>query len=133
MELQEQMLREARIIAVVGLSSDESRPSYRVARYLQSRGYRIIPVNPDETEVLGERSYPSLIAIPESVDMIDVFRRPQFVRPIVEEAVRLRIPRIWLQDGVIDEAAAEYARQAGVQVVMNDCTMRVHGRLWLAC
>lgn len=127
------MLREARTIAVVGLSSDESRPSYRVARYLQAQGYRIIPVNPDETEVLGEQSYPSLTDVTEPVDMIDVFRRPQFVRPIVEEAVRLGIPRIWLQDGVIDEQAAEFARQAGVKVVMNDCTMRVHSRLGLGC
>lgn len=125
------MLREASTIAVVGLSSDESRPSHRVARYLQSQGYRIIPVNPDETEVLGERSHPSLSEVPEAVDMVDVFRRPQFVRPIVEEAVRLGIPRIWLQDGVIDEAAAAYAREAGAQVVMNDCTMRVHNRLGL--
>jgi uncharacterized protein len=133
MELQEQMLREARTIAVVGLSSDQSRPSYRVARYLQSQGYRIIPVNPDETEVLGECSYASLTDVPETVDMIDVFRRPQFVRPIVEEAVRLGIPHIWLQDGVIDEGAAEFAREAGVKVVMNDCTMRQHSRLGLGC
>jgi len=132
MQPQEQMLREAKTIAVVGLSSDESRPSYRVARYLQSKGYRIIPVNPDETEVLAERSYPSLTDVPEPVDMIDVFRRPQFVRPIVEEAVRLGIPRIWLQDGVIDDAAADFAKRAGVQVVMNDCTMHVHNRLRLS-
>lgn len=127
------MLREARTIAVIGLSSDESRPSYRVARYLQSKGYRIIPVNPDETQVLGERSYASLMDVPDPVDMIDVFRRSQFVRPIVEEAVRLGISRIWLQDGVIDEGAADLARQAGVQIVMNDCTMRQHNRLGLGC
>jgi len=122
------MLREAATIAVVGLSSDPSRPSHRVARYLQSYGYRIIPVNPQESEVLGERAYPDLDSVPELVDMVDVFRRSEHVRPVIEEAVRLGIPRIWLQDGVTDEEGAAFARAHGAQVVMNDCTMRVHHR-----
>ena len=129
MDEREAMLRETATIAVVGLSPNPDRPSYRVAQYLQSHGYRIIPVNPQVPEVLGEPAYPDLGSVPIPVDMVDVFRRSEQVRPVIEDAVRLGIPRIWLQDGVVDDAGADMARRAGAQVVMDDCTMRVHHRL----
>src|SRR5438093_12833635 len=100
MDLQEQMLRESRTIAVVGLSPEPDRPSHRVAAYLQAHGYRVIPVNPQVQEVLGEHSYPDLSSVPETIDLVDVFRRSEQVRPIIEEAIRLGVPRIWLQDGI---------------------------------
>ncbi len=129
MDLQEKMLRESHTVAVVGLSPKPDRDSHRVAAYLQAQGYRIIPVNPQVQEVLGERSYPDLSAVPENIDLVDVFRRSEQVRPVIEEAIRLGIRRIWLQDGIVDEDGAAMAREAGAAVVMNDCTMRVHSRL----
>lgn len=131
MDIREQMLRESATIAVVGLSDDPARASHSVARYLQSRGYRIIPVNPEVEAVLGERAYPDLASVPAQVDMVDIFRRSEFVRPVVQDALRLGIRRIWMQDGVADEEAAVEARACGASVVMNDCTMRVHRRLRL--
>ena len=129
MELRQRLLEESRTIAVVGLSPDPERPSYQVAEYLQAHGYRIIPVNPGVEEVLGEKSYPGLHAIPERVDMVDIFRQSEAVLPVVEEAVKLGLKAIWMQDGVVNEDAAALARNAGAAVVMNDCTMRVHRRL----
>jgi uncharacterized protein len=125
----DEILRKARTIAVVGLSLDPRRPSHQVARYLQRAGYRIIPVNPHVEKVLGEVAYPSLRDMPDRVDVVDVFRRSQFVGPIVDEAIAIKVPAIWLQDGVVDEAAAERARAAGLQVVMDDCMMRRHAAL----
>ena len=125
------MLRGARTIAVVGLSSKRLRPSYGVAAYLQQQGYRIIPVNPAETEVLGERAYPSLAAVPERVDLVDVFRQPEAVPGVVEEAVSMGVPYLWLQEGVIHEEAAERARGAGIRVVMDRCILKEHRRLGL--
>jgi uncharacterized protein len=122
------ILSAARTIAVVGLSPDPRRASHGVARYLQRAGYRIIPVNPKIEEVLGERAYPSLTAVPEPVDVVDVFRRSEFVGPIVEEAIAIKATAIWLQDGVVDEAAAARARAAGLDVVMDDCMMRRHAQ-----
>jgi predicted CoA-binding protein len=116
----------AHTIAVVGLSPDPRRPSHGVARYLQRAGYRIIPVNPHVERVLGEIAYPSLGDVPEPVDVVDVFRRSEFVGPIVDEAVAIKAKAVWLQDGVIDEAAAERAVRAGLDVVMDDCMMRRH-------
>jgi len=116
----------ARTIAVVGLSPDPHRPSHGVARYLQRVGYRIIPVNPRVSEVLGESAFPSLRDVTEPVDVVDVFRRSEFVGPIVDDAIAIKAAAIWLQDGVIDEAAAERARAAGLDVVMDDCMMRRH-------
>ncbi|HEV2013726.1 MAG TPA: CoA-binding protein [Candidatus Dormibacteraeota bacterium] len=127
----EKILRSAKTIAVVGLSPDPTRPSHGVARYLQRAGYRIIPVNPNVDEVLGERAYPSLSQLPGPVDVVDVFRRSEFVGPIVDEAIAIGAGAVWLQDGVIDEAAAERARAAGLDVVMDDCMMRRHARLGL--
>jgi uncharacterized protein len=127
-EVVARILGSARTIAVVGLSPDPRRASHGVARYLQRAGYRIIPVNPKIDEVLGERAYPSLKAVPEPVDVVDVFRRSEFVGPIVEDAIAIKAAAIWLQDGVVDEAAAGRARAAGLDVVMDDCMMRRHAQ-----
>jgi uncharacterized protein len=121
-----ELLSRARTIAVVGLSNSPLRPSHGVAAYLQSQGYSIIPVNPQITEALGERSYPSLLKVPEKIDIVDVFRRPEYVDEVVEQAIQLKIPAIWLQEEVINERAAERARQAGMFVVMDRCILREH-------
>jgi uncharacterized protein len=115
------LLRESKTIAVVGLSSKPERSSYGVAGYLQKHGYRVIPVNPRETEVLGEKSYASLNDIPEHVDIVDVFRRSEFVPEIADQAIKIGARALWLQMGVINEEAAEKARAAGLTVVMNQC------------
>jgi predicted CoA-binding protein len=124
----EKILTSARTIAVVGLSPDPRRPSHGVARYLQRAGYRIIPVNPNVDQVLGERAYPDLRQLPEPVDVVDVFRRSEFVGPIVDDAIAIKASAVWLQDGVVDEAAAARARTAGLDVVMDDCMMRRHAQ-----
>ena len=126
-----EMLRAARTIAVVGLSSKRMRPSYGVAAYMQQHGYRIIPVNPAETEVLGEKAYPTLGEVPEKIDIVDVFRRSEAVPEVVDEAVRLGISYLWLQEDVIHEIAAERARTAGIKVVMDRCILKEHRRLLL--
>ena len=120
------LLLRAKTIAVVGLSSDPMRPSFGVSQWMQRKGYRIIPVNPNETEVLGARAYGSLAEIPEQVDLVDVFRRPQFVPEVVDEAIRLNIPAIWLQEGVVHKVAAQKARDAGLTVVMDLCILKEH-------
>jgi predicted CoA-binding protein len=113
-------------VAVVGLSSNPSRASYDVARYMQRQGYDIIPVNPTETEVLGERVYASLSDLPEPPEVVDVFRRSEFVAEVVDEAIKVGAKAIWLQLGVIDEAAAHKAREAGLIVVMDRCIKVEH-------
>jgi len=121
------LLRRARTIAVLGLSEHADRPSYHVAGNLQKFGYRIVPVNPVAKEILGEKSWPSLdaaLAGAGPVDVVDVFRRPEHVSAIVDEAIRLKVPALWLQDGVIDEVAAARARDAGIFTVMNRCMFR---------
>jgi hypothetical protein len=123
------ILREGSTIAVVGLSSKPNRASYGVARYMKSVGYRIIPVNPYETEVLGERAYPDLSAVPEKIDVVDIFRRSDQVAPIVGEAIEMGARAIWMQEGVVDEAAAQRAREAGLMVVMNRCMLKEHLKL----
>jgi predicted CoA-binding protein len=122
----DRILQTSRTIAIVGLSPDPHRPSHGVARYLQRAGYRIIPVNPNIEEVLGERAYANLRDVPDHVDVVDVFRRSQFVAPIADDAIAINAKALWLQDGVIDEAAADRARAAGLDVVMDDCMMRRH-------
>lgn len=122
------LLAESKVIAVVGLSSKPHRPSYGVARYLQSVGYKVVPVNPKETDVLGEKSYARLEDVPIHVDIVDVFRRSEFVPPVVESAIAIGAKAVWLQEGVIHEEAAERARQAGLQVVMDRCTLKEHAR-----
>lgn len=124
----ETILNECRTIAVVGLSSNPMRPSYDVASYLQRNGYRIIPVNPNETEVLGEKAYASLADIPEGFDLVDIFRRSEEAGQYVDEAISLGAKAVWLQDGVIDEVAAQRALDAGLMVVMDDCILRQHVR-----
>jgi hypothetical protein len=120
------LLRTSRSIAVVGLSSRRHRPSYGVADYLRKVGYRIIPVNPNEREVLGERSYARLEDLPEKVDIVDIFRRPEYVPEIVESAIAIGARAVWMQEGVIHPEAAERARQAGLVVVMNACILKEH-------
>lgn len=118
------LLREVRSIAVLGLSPNPSRPSFRVAQGLQGKGYRIIPVRPMIEEVLGEKAYPDLESLPELPDIVDVFRAPEHVPEIVDSCIRLGIKRIWLQDGVIHDEAAQRARDAGIVVVMDRCMWR---------
>ncbi len=122
------LLKNSRVIAVVGLSSRSHRPSYGVAEYLQSVGYRVIPVNPGETEVLGEKCYARLEDVPDHVDIVDIFRRSEFVPEIVESAIRIGASGVWMQEGVIHAEAAERARRAGLLVVMNACILKEHIR-----
>ena len=122
------VLHSTRTIAVVGLSSKRYRPSYGVAEYLQRSGFRIIPVNPMETEVLGERAYPDLDSVPVPVDLVDIFRRSEFVPEIVDAAIRKGAKGIWMQEGVIHEAAARKAEEAGLFVVMDRCILKDHQR-----
>ena len=124
-----ELLRSAKTIAVVGLSDNPARTSYGVSAYMQSQGYRIIPVNPAISEALGEKAYPTLSEVPEKIDIVNVFRRPEHVPEVVDEAIRLGVPAIWMQEGVVHEEAAEKARQAGIFVVMNRCILKEHGRL----
>ena len=124
------IMGDARTIAVVGLSSDRWRPSYDVAEYLQRHGYRIIPVNPNETEVLGERAYPSLRDVPGPIEMVDVFRRSQHVAEVVEQAIEKGVKIVWTQLGVGDERAAARARAAGITVVMDRCPAIEYRRLF---
>lgn len=125
-----ELLAKVKTIAVVGLSDSPMRPSHGVSAYMQARGYRIIPVNPQIAEALGEKSYASLLDLPrelaKQIDLVDVFRRSEFVDEIVEHAIHLKIPAIWLQEDVIDERAAEKARQAGIFVVMDRCILKDH-------
>ncbi|OFW15956.1 MAG: CoA-binding protein [Acidobacteria bacterium RIFCSPLOWO2_02_FULL_59_13] len=129
MEEIEAILRHCRTVAIVGLSSRTWRPSYRIGEYLKSVGYRIIPVNPHEREVLGEKAYTRLEDIPEPVDMVNIFRRSEFVFPVVESAIHVRAKAVWMQEGVVDCQAAELARAAGLQVVMDRCILKEHVRL----
>ena len=122
----DKMLREARTIAVVGLSSDSSRASNSVSRYMQAHGYRIIPVNPNEVSVLGEKSYARLEDVPERIDLVDIFRRSEEAGSHVDEAIRIGASGVWLQEGVIDVRAAQRALDAGVAVVMDRCILKEH-------
>jgi len=123
------LLRKCKTIAVVGLSGSLWRPSYGVAEYMQAAGYRIIPVNPNETEVLGEKAWPTLDDVPEPVDLVNVFRQSQFVPEIVEAAIRIGAKGVWMQEGVIHDDAARRAREAGLDVVMDRCLLKEHRKL----
>jgi predicted CoA-binding protein len=125
----ENLLRNSKIIAVVGLSSRRSRPSYGVSEYMQSKGYRIIPVNPNETEILGEKAYSSLDEVPFQVDIVDIFRRSDQVPEVVEAAIRIGAKGVWMQEGVVHEEAAEKARAAGLEVVMDRCILKEHRKM----
>jgi len=123
------LLSQAHTIAVVGLSSSRVRASYGVSQYMQSAGYRIIPVNPKEQQVLGEKAYARLEDVPEKIDLVNVFRRSEFVPEIVDAAIRVGARAIWMQEDVADEAAAQRAREAGLFVVMDSCILKEHRRL----
>ena len=125
------VLKHAKTIAVVGLSSSPLRPSYGVAAYLQTHGYRIIPVNPNINGALGEKAYASLADVPEKIDLVDVFRRPEFVPEVVDQAIALKVPAIWMQEDVVHQAAAAKARKAGIFVVMDRCILKEHRKRFL--
>ncbi|HUI81952.1 MAG TPA: CoA-binding protein [Bryobacteraceae bacterium] len=127
-----EILQSARTIAVVGLSGKRYRPSFGVAEYLQRAGYRIIPVNPEEVEVLGEKCYPDLDSVPDAIDVVDIFRRSEFVPDIVEAAIRKGAKAIWMQEGVVHEEAARRAEQAGITVAMDRCILKDHRRMDIA-
>ena len=120
------LLQRSKTIAVVGLSDSPMRPSYGVSAYMQSRGYKIIPVNPTIAETLGETSYPSLRSVPETIDIVNIFRRPEYVEEIVDQAIELKVPAVWMQEGVINHKAAEKAEKAGIFVVMDLCILKEH-------
>ncbi|MBV9759359.1 MAG: CoA-binding protein [Acidobacteriaceae bacterium] len=124
-----ELLRTAKVVAVVGLSSNPMRPSFGVSRFLQRQGFRIIPVNPNETEVLGERAYSSVTAIPEAIDIVNIFRRPARVPEIVEEAIAKGARCVWMQEGVVNHDAARKAEAAGMPVVMDRCILKELARL----
>ena len=130
MGVEQEILDTCHVIAIVGLSSEQDRPSNRVGKYLQSNGYRIIPVNPREQSVLGEKCYPDLLTIPEKVDAVDIFRRSDSVPPIVEEAIKIGAQAVWMQEGVINEEAAQKAARAGLKVVQNKCIRKEHARIY---
>ena len=123
------LLRSARTIAVVGLSNKRWRPSYGVSEYMQRAGYRIIPVNPALGEVLGETCYPDIEAVPEAVDIVNIFRRSEFVPEIVDAAIRVGAKAVWMQEGVVHKGAAARARKAGLTVVMDRCLLKEHRKM----
>ena len=121
-----ELLKKAKTIAVVGLSNSPLRPSHGVALYLQQHGYRIIPVNPRIESALGEKSYPSLDAVKERIDIVDIFRRPEFVPDIVEQAIKLKVPAVWMQEEVVNQQAYDKAKKAGLFVIMDRCILKEH-------
>lgn len=129
MSAETEILRKYRTIAVVGLSSDETRESLGVAAYMQAAGYRIVPVNPAETEVLGEKAYPTVVSIPSQVEIVDVFRRPEALPGVVDDAIAAGAKVIWMQEGIVNEEAAAKARAAGLEVVMDSCIRTEHRRM----
>jgi uncharacterized protein len=129
MSVEQEILETCHIVAIVGLSSKLERASNRVGSYLKENGYKIIPVNPAEKEVLGENCYPDLISISENIDIVDIFRRSEDVVPIVDEAIRIGAKAVWMQEGVINEDAAKKAKEAGLKVVMDKCIKKEHLKL----
>jgi len=125
----DKILRNSHVVAIVGLSANKERPSYRVSAYLKKHGYKVIPVNPNEDNIQRERCYPSLILIDERVDIVDIFRRSEEVEAIIDEAIRIGAKVIWMQEGVVNEEAAKRARDAGLEVIMDMCIMKEHCRM----
>ena len=121
-----ELLKKSKTIAVVGLSNSPLRPSHGVAAYMQTQGYRIIPVNPEIDEALGEKSYASLAEVPGKIDIINIFRRPDAVEQIVDQAIARKVPAVWMQETVVNEKAAEKARNAGIFVIMDRCILKEH-------
>ena len=130
MSIEAEILKSSKVVAVVGLSSDPERPSYRVADFLRHNGYRVIPVNPKEKEIIGVTCYPNLTAIPEQLDVVDIFRRSEDVMPIVEDAIKIGAKVVWMQEGVINQAAAEKAKKVGLKVVMDKCMLKELKKLY---
>jgi len=128
-QMMKEILLSAKTIASVGLSSNQEKESYWVVSYLKEQGYHIIPVNPTATEILGEKVYPDLSSIPEKVDVVQVFRKSEDVLPVVNEAIKIGAKVVWMQEGIVNEEAAQKAREAGLQVVMNACMRATHRRL----
>lgn len=128
-QMMKDILLSARTVASVGLSSSQEKESFWIVSYLQNQGYRIIPVNPGADEILGEKAYPNLESIPEKIDVVQVFRRPEDVPPVVESAIKVGAKVVWMQEGIVNEEAAQTARQAGLQVVMDACMRVTHRRL----
>ena len=124
----QRILEDCKTIAVVGLSSDSGRPSFGVASYMRRRGYKVIPVNPNETEVFGDKAYPALAEVPDKIDLVDIFRRSAEAGKAVDDAIAVGARAVWLQEGVIDHDAAERARAAGLLVVMDRCWLKEHAR-----
>jgi predicted CoA-binding protein len=124
-----EILQSAKTIASVGVSSDPAKESHEAAQYLKDQGYRLIPVNPTADEILGEKSYPDLESVPERIDVVQVFRKPEDVPPVVESAIKVGAKTVWMQEGIVNEQAAQTARQAGLQVVMDACMRKTHKRL----
>lgn len=120
------ILRQSKTIAVVGLSNSPLRPSHGVSAYMQSHGYRIIPVNPNIKGSLGEKAYASLLDVPDKIDIVNVFRRSEFVEEVVDQAIQLKVPAVWMQEEVVNQAAAKRARAAGIFVVMDRCILKEH-------
>lgn len=126
MDTEQEILTNCKTVAIVGLSSDEERPSYRIGKYLLMQGYRVIPVNPKESNVLGKTCYPDLKAVPERVDVVNIFRRSEDVGPVVDQAIEIGAAAVWMQEGIVNEPAARKAIQAGLKVVQNRCIMKEH-------
>ncbi len=129
MSLEEEILKSSRVVAVVGLSPKPDRPSNLVGNYLKEKGFKVIPVNPAEKEIIGEISYPDLRSIPERVDVVDIFRRPEDVPPIVEDAIKIGAKVVWMQEGIVNEAAAARAKEAGLKVVMDHCMLKEYMKM----
>jgi predicted CoA-binding protein len=128
-QIMKDILLSAKTIASVGLSSNPEKESYWIVKYLKDQGYRIIPVNPTADEILGEKAYPDLESIPEKIDIVQVFRKPEDVPPVVESAIKIGAKAVWMQEGIVHEEAAQKAREAGLQVVMDACMRVTHRRL----
>lgn len=125
----DEILKRFHIVAVVGSSSNKERPSYGVAQYLKRNGYKIVPINPNEKKILGIVCYPSLLLLKQPVEIVDIFRRPDQVMEVVEEAIKIGAKVVWMQEGVMSEQAAKRARDAGLEVIMDMCMMKEHRRL----
>ena len=126
-----EILLSAKTVASVGLSSNQEKESYWIVSYLKEQGYRIIPVNPTATEILGEKAYPDLSSVPEKVDVVQVFRKPEDVPPVVDEAIKIGAKVVWMQEGISHEESAQKARAAGLQVIMDACMRATHRRLMI--
>jgi predicted CoA-binding protein len=128
-QMMKDILLSAKTIASVGLSSNQQKESYWIVSYLKDQGYRVIPVNPTADEILGEKSYPDLESVPEKIDVVQVFRKPEDVPPVVDSAIKAGAKAVWMQEGIVNEEAAQKAREAGLQVVMDACMRVTHRRL----